>query len=146
MQLSATLASNERERSASSSPISAEQRYQPVAGEPGLRRRLTIKRLPSWTRERSSLIPRATTARRPSTLRTDRSLRAASLRGRAWCDAARCVLFVPWPYTALEDDRTISSGNAERRARKAELDLIPHLLETSGDAIGVIGRRAGREL
>jgi hypothetical protein len=58
----------------------------------------------------------------------------------------RYALFVPWLYTALEDDRTVSSGNVERRARKAELDLIPHLLETSGDAIGVIGRRAGREL
>lgn len=58
----------------------------------------------------------------------------------------RYALFIPWLYTALENERTVSSANVARRARKAELDLIPHLLETSGDTIGVIGRRAGQEL
>jgi hypothetical protein len=58
----------------------------------------------------------------------------------------RYALFVPWLYTELEGDRTVTSANVERRARKAELDLIPRLVERTGDAIGVIGRRAGRDL
>lgn len=58
----------------------------------------------------------------------------------------RYALFVPWLYTELEGDRSVNSANVEQRVRKDELDLIPRLVETSGDAIGVIGRRAGREL
>ncbi len=57
----------------------------------------------------------------------------------------RYALFIPWLYEGLEADRKVNSASVERLARAAELDLIPSL-QQSGDTLGVIGKRSGREL
>jgi hypothetical protein len=51
------------------------------------------------------------------------------------------VLLVPWMYRRLEADGGVTSGNAEARARTAELKLIG-ALEAGGEQQGVIGRRS----
>ena len=49
----------------------------------------------------------------------------------------RYVLFIPWLYQRLET-RRVRSGDVERAARAAEVDLIGPL-ERSGDPQGTIG-------
>lgn len=56
---------------------------------------------------------------------------------------ARYFFFVPWQYLDLEH-RRVSASELERRARKAELDLV-ETLKAAGDE-GTIGARAGRSL
>lgn len=53
---------------------------------------------------------------------------------------AKYFLFVSWIYLALEEKR-VSSANIEHRARKLETELML-AIEQSGDASGLIGRRA----
>lgn len=56
---------------------------------------------------------------------------------------ARYFLFIPWIYRALEAARVPSSQIA-RRARAAELALVPPLAAEGGD--GIIGINAGADL
>lgn len=53
---------------------------------------------------------------------------------------AKYFLFVPWIYLALEGKR-VASDDIGRRARKLETELML-AIEQSGDAAGLIGRRA----
>ncbi len=57
---------------------------------------------------------------------------------------AKYLLFIPWTYKALEENRT-KSRDVARRARKHEIDLIYELLE-SDDTSGVIGKDAKASL
>ena len=53
---------------------------------------------------------------------------------------AKYLLFIPWIYRALEENKT-SSSDIAKLARKLEVDLIYQLLETD-DTNGVIGKEA----
>jgi hypothetical protein len=57
---------------------------------------------------------------------------------------ARYFLFVPWMYLQFERKK-VSSAEIRARARRFELDLIDHLLDT-GETDGVIGKVARRNL
>lgn len=58
---------------------------------------------------------------------------------------ARYLLFLPWIFEALEEDRQATSANVSDRARDMQARLIA-ALRAGGQSVGVIGISRGRDL
>jgi hypothetical protein len=55
------------------------------------------------------------------------------------------MLFVPWLYKIVEDEK-LSDQSAAERIRELEIDLIKALKENNSDESGIVGRRAGANI